>query len=254
MSSKKEDTKELTLGYVYEKGTEIFARNREFILKMGLLLFVPMAVVRLIINFSTDINSNDINNIVNGDFSFAGEIATASILAMLVSIYSLVLGLLYIPVFIRMAQGKKLGEFGEEVRSGSSKFGSLFLAGLLYGVFVILGIFALIIPGLIIAFIFIFTLPIVADSNKSTFEAMGLSKNYVSKFSATVFLYVLAVIGFYIAASFVYRIIFDVFGTAGAIVNNAIDTAVQMLVAVYFATLYVEVAKRFKPGSSTPQD
>ena len=81
---------------------------------------------------------------------------------------------------------------------GFSVFVPTFLAGILINIFVSVGYFLLIIPGIVISALYMFALPLIIEKNMDFWEAMEASRKLVTRniFELSIFMLVLLIFGF----------------------------------------------------------
>lgn len=127
----------------------------------------------------------------------------------------------------------------------------LFLTGLLAGIFTLIGIILLIIPGIIVGVFLSFALYIVVDENKKGMDALKASKAYVDGYWLPIFGRVL-LMGIVIAliAGIIGGIAQAILGyNIGMLVQNVIGLAIAPFAVVYMYDLYKNV-KQLKGGSA----
>lgn len=127
----------------------------------------------------------------------------------------------------------------------------LFLTGLLAGIFTIIGLILLIIPGIIVGVFLSFALYIVVDENKKGMDAIKASKDYVDGYwlpvfgrvilMAIVIGFITGIIGWIAQAGLGYNI--------GMLVQNVIGLAVAPFAVLYMYDMYKNV-KQLKGGSA----
>lgn len=104
------------------------------------------------------------------------------------AIYAPLLGGFYIVAF--KMQKKQKAEFADFFK-GFNYFLPLLLAGLLTGFFTMVGLFLLVIPGIYLGVSYIFTLLLIVDREIDFWQAMELSRKFVTKNWFSVFLFLL---------------------------------------------------------------
>lgn len=130
----------------------------------------------------------------------------------------------------------------------------LFLTGLLAGIFTLIGLVLLVIPGIIVGVFLSFSLYIVVDENKKGMEALKASKAYVDG-------YWLPIFGRALLMGIVISLISGIIGgiaqnllgvNVGMLVQNVIGLVVIPFAVLYMYDLYKNV-KQLK-GGSTPMN
>ena len=103
-------------------------------------------------------------------------------------------GFFYI-IFNRI-RGKEI--YIGDIAKGFSVFVPTFLAGILINIFVSVGYFLLIIPGIVISALYMFALPLIIEKNMDFWEAMEASRKLVTRniFELSIFMLVLLIFGF----------------------------------------------------------
>ena len=103
-------------------------------------------------------------------------------------------GFFYI-IFNRI-RGKEI--YIGDIAKGFSVFVPTFLAGILINIFVSVGYFLLIIPGIVISALYMFALPLIIEKNMDFWEAMEASGKLVTRniFELSIFMLVLLIFGF----------------------------------------------------------
>jgi hypothetical protein len=90
-------------------------------------------------------------------------------------------------LFLKLHRGQR-AEFGDAFAGFSVAFLQLFLVGLVMGLLISLGILLCILPGIYLAVVWAFAIPLVADKRMDFWPAMELSRKVVNKHWGSVFL------------------------------------------------------------------
>lgn len=94
---------------------------------------------------------------------------------------------------IRRAGGKEIR--GASILQHYNKIGPLFITYLLCSIFIVIGIFLLVLPGIYLAVSYWFAMPLVLEKNLSPWQAMETSRKVVTKRWFTIFLIGLCIAG-----------------------------------------------------------
>jgi zinc ribbon protein/uncharacterized protein UPF0259 len=152
-------------------------------------------------------------------------------------------------VFFPIAQGSAIKlaseqiekgkvELGPTVRFVASKLLSIWALSIIVGIIVLLGVIALIIPGIILAIMFALAFPVLLIENKGVTESMGRSRELVShRWLKTLGTFI--VLGIIVAiASVIVSAISAPFGVASPVVNGILSAFYQPLFPILLAVYY----------------
>ncbi len=179
-----------------------------------------------------------IAGVINGLLAASGSIG----LILLGSIISLVAGVLYTGYVVKLVQDVRDGRLDQsmgELFSAAAPFIlTLILNGILYGIAVAIGLFLLIVPGLILITIWAVVAPSIVVENRGAIEAFGRSRELVrgngwSVFWAIVlaFLIVFAIV---IVAGIIGAAIGD---DAGRVIVGTIGNVISYPIAAIVASI-----------------
>ena len=149
---------------------------------------------------------------------------------------------------------------GASIRFAVSRLLSIWALSIIVGIIVVLGIIALIVPGIILAIMFSLALPVLLIENKGVTESMGRSRQLVSHRWAKTFGTFLVLGIIVLIASLIFSAITAPLGFIGPVVNGILSALYQplfpILMAVYY---YSNLARISHPppgqmpmGSTTP--
>lgn len=161
-------------------------------------------------------------------------------------------------IFSTIAQGSAIklaseritrGEasLGAAIRFAVSKLLSIWAVSIIVGIIVILGIFALIVPGIILAIMYSLALPVLLIEKKGVFESMSRSRQLVSHRWGKTFGTFLVLGIIVIIASLIFGAITGPFGIAGTIVNGILSALYQPLFPILLAVYYYSNLARTSP-------
>ena len=120
-----------------------------------------------------------IAGVINGILSTSDSL----FLILLGSIVSLIAGVLYTGYVVKLVQDVRDGRMdqsvGELISAAAPFIGTLILNGILYGIAVGIGLFLLIVPGLILLTIWAVVAPAIVVENQGVIDAFGRSRELV---------------------------------------------------------------------------
>ena len=182
---------------------------------------------------------------------FPGYIGALVPLTVLTSVVSL---LVLVPAYasaIKMASDdivKGQVNLGSSFRFTLSKLVWVWLLDLVFGVVVVLGLIALLVPGIILAIMFCLALPVLMIENRGVMEAMGRSRELVGhRWLKTFVLFVIGVVLLGIASGIVSGI-GGAFGGAGTLVSNALSAFYLPMIPVALTVYYYSNLARSIPS------
>jgi len=150
-------------------------------------------------------------------------------------------------MLIHMAQRAEEGAtptLGESYRLSMERLGDIVVASCLVSIAVGIGLLFLIIPGLVLAFFFIFTFQEIIVKGKGAFEAITGSYELVKEtFSNT--------LGFFIFLLILALIIAGILGLIPVVGNFVATLIITPYCAIVTTIYYLQVAKVSRPQSST---
>jgi uncharacterized membrane protein len=107
--------------------------------------------------------------------------AILSLLGFFFAIISAVLGIMAIGAYVPIIKAELTNQpwtIGEGFMKGYQRFWSILGAGILVALIVVLGLIALIVPGIIFATWFVYTVPAIVSEDKGALEGMSASRAF----------------------------------------------------------------------------
>ncbi len=130
------------------------------------------------------------------------------------------------------------------------KFWTLLVAGILVGLIVVLGLIALVVPGLIFAAWYAYTVPVIMLEDKGALDGMSASKTFGRNKKWSTFSMLLIIAVFNIAA-LVVETIFTLFSPLiGSLVYRLLTASVAAWSSVIFAYTYVSYGPSSVPAAA----
>ena len=128
---------------------------------------------------------------------------------------------------------------GASVRFAVSRLLSIWALSIIVGIIVVLGIIALIIPGIILAIMYSLALPVLLLENKGVFDSMGRSRQLVShRWGKTFVTFLVLLIIVIITSVIVSAITGLVGGVIGPIANGVLSAFYQPLFPILMVVYY----------------
>jgi len=127
---------------------------------------------------------------------------------------------------------------GASIRFAVSRLLSIWALSIIVGIIVVLGIIALIVPGIILAIMFSLALPVLLIENKGVTESMGRSRQLVSHRWAKTFGTFLVLGIIVLIASLIFSAITAPLGIIGPVVNGILSALYQPLFPILMAVYY----------------
>lgn len=161
-------------------------------------------------------------------------------------------------IFFPIAQGSAIKMASEQIEKGQADLGIsirfavskliwIWALSIVVGVIVLLGIVALVVPGIILAIMFALAFPVLLLENKGVLDSMGRSRALVgNRWLKTfgTFLVLAIIVG--IAAAIVSAISAP-FGIASPVVNGPLSALYQPLFPILLTVYYYSNAARITP-------
>ncbi|WP_179228615.1 hypothetical protein [Leptolyngbya ohadii] len=169
------------------QGWEIFKQNTGGFISFFLLCAVISLILGGPANFTSD--PEEVSNFAR-TWSSVGSLINGVISGPLNA------GIIFVAFKILKRQATTFSDFFKGFQNG--KFLQFFLASLVVGLLVVLGLILLILPGIYLAIAYSFTVPFMVDRKLGFWEAMETSRKVISKrwFSFFGFLLLLALVNF----------------------------------------------------------
>ena len=161
-------------------------------------------------------------------------------------------------VFFPIAQGSATKLASERIDKGEADIGMsvrfavsrlLWIWGLsiVVGIIVILGLIALIVPGIILAIMFSLAFPVLLIENKGVLDSMGRSRELVGHRWLKTFATVLVLVIIVIIASAIVNAISAPLGVASPVVNGLLSAFYQPLFPILLTVYYYSNLARIAP-------
>ena len=142
---------------------------------------------------------------------------------------------------IKLASGqieRGQADLGESVRFAASKLLWIWALTIVVGVIVTLGFIALIVPGIILAIMFILSFPVLLIENKGVTDSMGRSRQLVgNRWFKTFTLFLVLGIGLAIASAIVSAVSAP-FGVASPVVNGLLSAFYEPVFPILLTVYY----------------
>jgi len=138
--------------------------------------------------------------------------------------------------------------FGASIRFAVSKLLSIWALSIIVGIIVLLGIIALIIPGIILAIMYSLALPVLLIENKGVTESMGRSRQLVSHRWGKTFGTFLVLGIIVLIASLIFSAITAPLGIIAPVVNGILSALYQPLFPILLAVYYYSNLARSAPA------
>src|SRR5437762_11513568 len=127
---------------------------------------------------------------------------------------------------------------GASIRFAVSRLLSIWALSIIVGIIVVLGIIALIVPGIILAIMFSLALPVLLIENKGVTESMGRSRQLVGQRWLKTFATLLVLGIIVIIASVIIGAISGLFDISSPVVNGILAAFYQPLFPILLAVYY----------------
>ncbi|HEY6637450.1 MAG TPA: hypothetical protein VIZ61_07180 [Solirubrobacterales bacterium] len=167
-------------------------------------------------------------------------------LALVASIISLVAHVLYTGYVVKLVQdvrdGRRDDTVGDLLSAAAPYIGTLILNGILFGIAVAIGLFLLIVPGLILITIWAVVAPSIVVENRGVIEAFGRSRELVRGNGWNVFGVILIAFLIVIAVYVIATLIGAAIGNAGLVILSVVASIVaEPLVALVSSVLFFDL-------------
>jgi hypothetical protein len=198
------------------------------------MLLVPQAVV-LVVSLLEDI---------------AGG-ATLSILRFFLVLITVVVTLIVAGAYPSLVQEALAGQplnVTRSLRQAAGKFWSLLVAAIIVGVLVSLGLLAFIVPGIIFACWWAYTVPSIMLEGRGALDGMSASRAFGRDKKWSTFVILLAIIIVAIIIGVVEAVVSLGSPLAGRVVGSILSVPLQAWASVIFSYIYLT----YGPSSTTP--
>jgi hypothetical protein len=250
-------TRELNLGEVLSKTYELYRRNFvNFVLLFAVVELVIGVIGAIILAFA-GIAIGSISIPLGSGFAIGSWFATLGI--------SLLLSFLVAVIFIPVAEGATIKMTSEEINGQKidlmaavsfafSRLLSLWAIFIVVGIIVILGLVALILPGIILAIMFALSIPVLLLEQKGVFDSMSRSRQLVGGRWLRTF-NIFFVLGVFIGVvSFILGLISLVAGPGSGILSSILSALYQPVIPIALTVYYYSNVARTsgaQPGQPT---
>ncbi|MDE1854048.1 MAG: zinc-ribbon domain-containing protein [Thaumarchaeota archaeon] len=242
MSQEQGISRELTLGEVVSKTFDVYKRGFTKFVVLFLVVEVVIGVLTALVQRTFVVPPLIPNPTPQQVYSWLPGFFGA--LVPLVALTTLAAFLFY-PI----ALGSTVKMTSDEVTKGQSNLGGsirfafskllwIWVLSIIVGIIVLLGLIALIIPGIILAIMFSLTIPVLLIENPGVLESMGRSRKLVSQRWLKTFALVL-IFGIIVAiAGIVVSVIALPFGAASGVVSGILSAFYQPLLPIAITVYY----------------
>jgi hypothetical protein len=240
-------TRELTLGEVLNRTYELYRNNFVNFVLLFAVVELIIGVIGYIIFLFTRISIGMMSFPSGSGFALGALFATLAVTLLVTFLVAVV----FIPVAegatIKMTSGEINGQKIDLMGAVSfafSKLLSLWVIFIVVGLIVVLGLIALIIPGIILAIMFALSIPVLLIEQKGVFASMSRSRQLVGGRWLKTFATFL-VLGIIIAiVSYVLNLVSLVAGPGSGILGSILSALYQPVVPIALTVYYYSNAAR----------
>jgi hypothetical protein len=161
-------------------------------------------------------------------------------------------------VFFPIAQGgaiklaserleKGQADISTSVRFAASRLLGIWALSIVVGIVVVLGLFALVVPGIVLAIMFSLALPVLLIENKGVLDSMGRSRELVGNRWLKTFATFLVLAIIFAIASVVVGAISGPLGVASPLINGVLSAFYQPLFSILLTVYYYSNLARIAP-------
>ena len=243
--------RELSLGEVLSKTFELYRRDftKYFVLfaVVGVIIGVFTTLARQAIVIPTLPANPTPQQVSNWFPSFFGALV---LFVAVIFIVSVVFSPIAQATAIKLASEqieKGHAEIGTSVRLAVSRLPWIWALSIVVGVIVILGLIALIVPGMILAIMFSLAFPVLLIENKGVLESMGRSRELVGHRWLKMFATFLVLGIVIVVASAIVSAISGPLGVAGLVVSGLLSAFYQPLTPILLTVYYYSNLARITP-------
>lgn len=238
---------EIKIGDLLKSAWDQMSKNVNLWVQLALIYAIPSVILMLIIGLVFG-DGSKIFDVSSGSISGFGvaSLGAAGLGILIVSVFQWIVLSIFIISAVNVAQGKKISDYKAAIEISKPKIWRVIGVSFLVAIIVTLGLIALIIPGIIAAFLLAFSVMIVADTDKSIGESFSLSTDYAKKFYVSMLIFGLVIVGITIGVGIVSAIFGVLPGVLSYGFTTVIDAGLQIFSVLAGAMFYVEVKKRFK--------
>ncbi len=167
-------------------------------------------------------------------------LAIGGVVASLVSGLLMVLVIGAYPLMVKTVVDGGRISISDAVRKGIGRFWSILVAGILVALFVIAGTIALIVPGLIIATWYAYTIPAIMLENRGAMDGMSASKAFGRDKKMSTFLMILVVGVGFLVVSGIQLAVSSASPVAGRLVNDLLTIPLDVWIYVLLSYTYIK--------------
>lgn len=189
-------------GDLVSSSWQFFSKHINKLWQVAVLISLPSIISALLVDPKPVLSEEELSGITDlsgfTQAAFGVSVATAGFFLLVWLVASIVYSAIVYGGSIHSLLGAIRGHAGElsfsgVFNAGMKRFGSLILLGIAISVFVGVGLFLLVIPGLIAAFLLSFSPFFLVDKNQGVGDSMSASYNLVKNNVGSVFMVFLVV-------------------------------------------------------------
>jgi hypothetical protein len=251
MSGGQEITQELSLGDVVSKTFNLYRRDFSQYLVLFLvveaIIGVFTTVVQHAIHLPVLVAGATTQQVLNWAPGFFGAFFA---LFGLIAIVTWVFFPVAIGAAVKLSSEqikKEPTDFATSIKFAVSKLVWIWVVGIVTGIIVVLGLIALVVPGIILTIMFSLVLPVVLLESPGVLESLGRSRKLVgNRWLKTLALII--VFGIIIGiASAIVGLISSPFGIASSLVSSVLSAFYLPLIPIFLTVYYYSNAARIAP-------
>jgi len=216
--------------------TEVLSKSLDLVLRTPVLL-VPQAIV-LVLSLLGDL--------ANG----SSQIGLELVLVFVNLVVSIIVAGAY-PSMIQTALGGAQPSVAHSLRQAAGRFWTLLAAGILVGLVVFLGFIALIVPGIIFATWYAYTVPAIMLENKGATQGMSASRAFGRDKKLSTFILFLVIGVIYAVATGVQDVLVLASPLLGHVVYSLLLVPVDAWIAVILTYAYLTYGPSSVPTPGT---
>ena len=185
------------------------------------------------------------------------------ILSYFLSLLGVLLATLFLSVLVKWIVDAVVGGMAVKVASGIlerrsvdlletlgftvSRLPSLLGAGIVTGIFIVIGLICLIVPGIILAIMFSLVVPTIIIERAGVFDSLSRSRRLVGGRWLKTFGLLLAVYIIIFVASLIFGVVSSVFGRADWIVSSVLRALVSPILPAAMTLYYYSMVAKEQP-------
>lgn len=154
------------------------------------------------------------------------------------------------PAMVQSAIAGQPLDIGHAMRHAASRFVTLLVAGVVVGVIILVGLIALVIPGVIFICWYAYTVPAIMLENKGTFAGMSASKAFGRDKKMATFIMFVVIIIVALVISGIGDTIALASPLAGRIVTSLLEVPLEAWVAVIITYAYITYGPSSMPADT----